>query len=184
MKWCHQRQMFQQIQSGTYSKRSTANLLSVWSAELTSIYNVEVHLPATDKCVSLDWGPIEVAMYDGLTNARKYGLQSTKPWVEVEFADTEDELIIRVCNVADPNSPDITCEDALRFCSGEKGSYHSSGSEVLSDHLQLSDGVGMSNAMKAAQVDPSRDLNPNHSSEACPSPTLTTNPIPIPDPYP
>ncbi len=116
MKWCHERQMFQQIQSGTYSKRLSANLLSVWSAELTSIYNVEVHLPAKDKykCISLDWGPIEVAMYDGLTNARKYGLQSTKPWVEVEFADTEDELIIRVCNMADPSSPDITCEKSVR----------------------------------------------------------------------
>jgi hypothetical protein len=65
MKWCHQRQMFQQIQSGTYFKRFTANLLSVWSAELTSIYNVEVHLPATDNYISLDWAPIEIAMYDG-----------------------------------------------------------------------------------------------------------------------
>jgi len=132
MKWCHQRQMFQQIQSGTYSKRFTANLLSVWSAELTSIYNVDFLLPETDNCISLDWGPIEIAVYDGLTNARKYGLQSTKPWVEVEFAECEDELIIRVCNMADPSGPGITREDASRFFRGEKGSYHSSGSEVLS----------------------------------------------------
>jgi hypothetical protein len=154
MKWCHQRQMFQQIQSGTYSKRSTANLLSVWSAELNSIYNVEVHLPATDKYISLDWGPIEIAMYDGLTNARKYGLQSTKPWVEIEVADSEDELIIGVCNMADPSGPGITLEDVSRFFRGEKGLYHSNGSEVLSELLQISDGVGMSNAAKAAQVDP------------------------------
>ena len=171
MKWCHQRQMFKQIQSGTYSKRFTANLLSVWSAELTSVYNVEVHLPTTDICISLDLGPIEIAMYDGLTNAKKYGLQSTKPWVEVEFAESEDELIIGVCNMADPSSPDITCEDASRFFRGEKGSYHSSGYEVLSDHLQLSDGVGMSNAVKAAQVDSDRDLNLNPPiSKTCPDP--------------
>ena len=169
MKWCHQRQMFQQIQSGTYSKRLSANLLSVWSADLTSIYNVEVHLPATDNFISLDWGPIEIAMYDGLTNARKYGLQLTKPWVEVEFAESEDELIIGVCNKADPSSPDITCEDASRFFRGEKGSYHSSGSEVLSELLQISDGVGMPNAVKAARVLPARDLNPNRSSKTCPN---------------
>ncbi len=168
MKWCHQRQMFKQIQSGTYSKRFIANLLSVWSAELTSIYNVEVHLPTTDICISLDWGPIEIAMYDGLTNAKKYGLQSTKPWVEVEFAESEDELIIGVCNMADPNGPGITSEDASSFFRGEKGLYRSSGSEVLSTHAQLSDGVGMSNAVKAAQVD--RDLDPNPSSVACPNP--------------
>jgi hypothetical protein len=164
MKWCHQRQMFQQIQSGTYSKRSTANLLSVWSAELTSIYNVEVHLPATDNCIVLDWGPIEIAMYDGLTNARKYGLQSTKPWVEVEFAESDDELIIGVCNMSDPSCPGITCEDASRFFRGEKGSYHSSSSELLSELLQISDGVGLSNAVKAVQVDPDRDLNLNRNS--------------------
>ena len=154
MKWCHQRQMFQQMQSGTYSKRLTANLLSVWSAELTSIYNVEIRLPATDNCISLDWEPIEIAMYDGLTNARKYGLQSTKPWIEVKFAESEDELIIGVCNMADPSRPGITREDASRFFRGEKGSCDSSGSEMLSKILILSDGVGMSNAMKATQVDP------------------------------
>jgi hypothetical protein len=169
MKWCHQRQMFQQIQSGTYSKRFTANLLSVWSAELTSIYNVEVHLPATDICISLDWGPIEIAMYDGLTNARKYGLPSTKPWVEVEFAESEDELIIGVCNMADPSGPGITREDASRFCRGEKGSYHSGGSEALKTILHISDGVGMSNAVKAVQVDPDRYLNPNPCSKICPN---------------
>ncbi len=162
--------MFQQIQSGTYTKRFAANLLSMWSAELTSIYNVEVHLPATDVCISLDWGPIEIAMYDGLTNARKYGLPSTKPWVEVEFAEFEDELIIAVCNMADPSGPGITREDALRFFRGEKGWCHSSGSEVLSELLQISDGVGLSNAMKAAQVDPDRDLNPYPSSKTCPNP--------------
>jgi hypothetical protein len=156
--------MFQQIQSGTYTKRFTANLLSVWSAELTSIYNVEVRLPATNSCISLDWAPIEIAMYAGLTNARKYGLHSTKPWVEVEFAESEDELVIGVCNMADPSSPDITCEDASRFLRGEKGSYHSSGSEVLSELLQISDGVGMANAVKAAQV----DSDPNPGSETCP----------------
>jgi hypothetical protein len=165
MKWCHQRQMFQQIQTGTYSKRFTSNLLSVWFAEVTGIYNVEVHLPATDNYISLDWGPIEIAMYDGLTNARKYGLQSTKPWIEVEFTESGEELIIRVCNMADPSGPDITCKDASRFFCGEKGSYHSSASEVLSELLQISDGVGMSNAVKAAQVDPDRDLNPNPSSK-------------------
>jgi hypothetical protein len=153
MKWCHQRQMFQQIQSGTYSKRFRANLLSVWSAELTSIYNVEVRLPAKDNCISLDWEPIEIAIYDGLTNARKYGLQSkTKPWVEVEFAESEDELIIGVCSMADPSGLDITCEDVSHLFGGEKGSYHSSDSEVLSELLQMRDGVGMSNAVKAAQV--------------------------------
>ncbi len=152
--------MFQQIQSGSYSKRSTANLLSVWFAEFTSIYNVEVHLPAKDKYISLDWGPIEIAIYDGLTNARKYGLQSTKPWVEVEVADSEDELIIGVCNMADPGGQGIKHEDASRFFRGEKGSCHSSSSEVLSELLQISDGVGMSNAVKAAQVDPDRDLTP------------------------
>jgi hypothetical protein len=172
MKWCHQRQMFQQIQSGTYTKRCTPNLLSVWSAELASIYNVEVRLPVTDTCLSLDWAPIEIAMYDGLTNARKYGLQSTKPWVEVEFAESEDELIIGVCNMADPSGPGITREDASRFFRGGKGSYHSSGSEALSELLQLSDGVGMSNALKAVQVDrdPDPDLNPNPSSNTCPNP--------------
>jgi hypothetical protein len=36
---------------------------------------------------------------------------------------------------------------------------------VLSELLQISDGVGMSNAVKAAQVDPDRDLNPNPSSK-------------------
>ncbi len=172
MKWCHQRQMFQQIQSGTYSKRCTASLLSVRSAELTTIYNVEVHLPATDICLSLDWGPIEIAMYDGLTNARKYGLQSTKPWVEVEFAESEDELIIGVCNMADPSGPGITSEDASRFFCGEKGSCHSRGSEALSKLLEISDGVGISNAVKATQVDPERDLNPNPSSRTCPNPNL------------
>jgi hypothetical protein len=156
--------MFQQIQSGTYTKRCTAYLLSVWSAELTSIYNVEVRLPATDNFISIDWAPIEIAVYAGLTNARKYGLHSTKPWVEVEFAESEDELIIGVCNMADPGSPDITCDDASIFFRGEKGLYHSSGSEVLSELLQISDGVGMSNAVKAAQVDPDRDFNPNTSS--------------------
>jgi hypothetical protein len=170
MKWCHQRQMFQQIQSGTYIKRLTANLLSAWSAELTSIYNVEVHLPATDNCISLDWGPIEIAMYDGLTNARMYGLQSTKPWVEVELAESEDELIIGVCNMADPSGPGITREDTSRYFRGEKGSYHSSGSEVLSELVQISDGVGLSNAVKAVQVNPDRDLNPNRSSKTCPNP--------------
>jgi hypothetical protein len=168
MKWCHQRQMFQKIQSGTYSKRFTANLLSVWSADLTSIYNVEVHRPATDNCISLDWGPIEIAMYDGLTNARKYGLQSTKPWIEVEFDESEDELIIGVCNMANPSGPGITREDASRFFRGEKGSYHSSGSEVFSELLQMSDGVGMSNAMKAVQVDPDRDLILNPSTKNLP----------------
>ena len=170
MKWCHQRQMFQQIQSGTYTKRFTANLVSVWSAELTSIYNVEVRLPATDNYISLDWAPIEIIMDAGLTNARKYGLQLTKPWVEVEFAESEDELIIRVCNMADPSGPDITCEDTSRFFRGENGSYHSSGSEDLSELLQISDGVEMSNAVKAAQVDPDRDLNPNPSSKTCANP--------------
>ncbi len=123
-------------------------------------------------------------MYEGLANARKYGLQSTKPWVEVEFAEPEDELIIGVCNMANPSSPDITCEDALRFFGGEKGSYHSSGSEVLSELIQISDGFGMSNAVKAAQVDPDRGLNPNPSSKTCPNPDH--NPISKlnPDPNP
>ena len=121
-------------------------------------------------------------MYDGLTNAKKYGLQSTKPWVEVEFADSEDELIIGVCNMADPSGPGITCEDASRFFRGEKGSYPSSGSDVLSKLLQISDGVGMSNALKAAQVDPDRDLNSNPSSKTYPSPSpiFMLNPNPNP----
>ncbi len=74
-------------------------------------------------------------------------LEKGKEQAESEFAESEDELIIRVVNMADPSSPDITCDDASR-------------SEGLSDHFQLSDGVGMSNAVKAAQVDPKRDLNP------------------------
>jgi hypothetical protein len=87
-----------------------------------------------------------------LTNARKYGLQSTEPWVEIEFAESEDELIIRVCNMANPSGPYITREDASRFFRGEKVSYHPSGSAALNELLQISDGVGMSNAVKAAQV--------------------------------
>jgi hypothetical protein len=156
--------MFQQIQSGTYTKRFTANLLSVWSSELTSIYNVEFRLPATDNYICLDWAPIEVVIYAGLTYARKYVLQTTKPWVEVELAESENELIIRVCNMADPSGADIMCDDASRFFRRENGSYHSSGSEGLSELLQISDGVGMSNAVKAAQVDPDRDLYPNPCS--------------------
>jgi hypothetical protein len=155
--------MFQQIQSGTYSKRFSASRLSVWATEFRNIYNVEVHLPLPETCLSIDWGPIEIALYDGLTNARKYGLRSTKPWVEVDVDESEDELIIGVCNMADPSSPYITREVAASFFRGQKGSFCHRGSEVLNELIQISDGVGMSNAMKAAQVDPDRDLNPNPS---------------------
>jgi hypothetical protein len=48
-------------------------------------------------------GAIEIAIYDGLTNAREYGLQSIKPWVEVEVADYEDEVIIEICKITDPD---------------------------------------------------------------------------------
>jgi hypothetical protein len=87
----------------------------VWSAKLTSNYIDEVHPPATYDCISLDWGPIEIFMYNGLTNARKFRLQSRKPLFEVKFADSEDELIVLVCNMADPGGSGITCEDASHF---------------------------------------------------------------------
>jgi hypothetical protein len=110
--WCHQRQMFVQIQTGSYVPRTTLDSLSGWASQLTKIYNVKV-CGAVERHVSLDWGMLELVFYDAYTNAQKYGHQEKEPWVELEIREYDSVLAVRVCNVADPAAPEITEDE---FC--------------------------------------------------------------------
>jgi hypothetical protein len=166
MKWGHQRQMFQQIQGGVYIPRATMSSLAAWSKTLTTIYNADVRGAVAD-FMSIDWEVLELIFHDGFTNAQKYGHPKRSPWVELStqcspgYLTDSPTLVVRVCNMAHPQSPDITPEVASGFLHGGKGAApQPSDSERLrtlsidarDERLRTSDGIGMANARKATRA--------------------------------
>ena len=118
--YTHQRQMFVQIQAGSYVLRATPCPLHQWALELAQRYNVEVSV-ASEFVLVLDWEVVELVFHDAFTNATKYGHPDKKPWVELSIHNDQNTLLINVCNVACPGAPDITTEMATAILEGGKG---------------------------------------------------------------
>jgi hypothetical protein len=154
--YTHQRQMFIQIQAGSYVPRAIPCPLQQWASELTQRYKVEVSV-ASDIVMALDWEVVELVFYDAFTNAKKYGHPDKKPWVQLSIHDNQDVLVLDVCNVACPGAPAITTEMAATILEGGKGSLSDAeldGNEggAQKDSIRTSDGIGILNARKSAEA--------------------------------
>jgi hypothetical protein len=154
--YTHQRQMFIQIQAGSYVPRATPRPLHQWASELIQRYKVKTSV-ASDFVMAMDWEVVELVFYDAFTNAKKYGHPDKQPWVQLLIHDDRDALLVNVCNVACPGAPDITTEMAATILEGGKGSLSDAvlvGNEggAQSDSIRTSDGIGILNARKSAEA--------------------------------
>ena len=106
---------------------------------------------SVDVFVSVDWEVIELVLHDGLTNAQKYGHLDKASWVEAWVDESSSELVVDVCSIAHPQSPDMTDEKGVELLQGGKGESYVSGVESVDASLRTSDGIGISNALKAVE---------------------------------
>jgi hypothetical protein len=155
--YTHQRQMFFQIQAGSYVLRATPRPLHQWALEITQRYNVEV-IVASECVMMLDWEVVELVFHDAFTNAKKYGYPDKKLWIQLSVHNDQNTLLINVCNVvACPGAPDITIEMAAAILKGGKGALSDAGlvgneAGAQNDAIRTSDCIGILNARKSVMA--------------------------------
>ena len=148
--------MFLQIHQGSYVPRECKVDLTAWSISLREMYNVVVR-DVPQLCVRTDVEIGELILWDGLSNAKKYGDPQKEPWLEMHVVSEENQggqtLVLAVCNVARANEPPITTAEAEHLMTGgTKGSLASSDAGDGCSAVCTSDGVGLANALKVATL--------------------------------
>ena len=149
--------MFLQIHQGSYVPRECKVDLTAWSISLREMYNVVVR-DVPQLCVRTDIEIGELILWDGLSNAKKYGDPQKEPWLEMHVVSDENigggqTLMLAVCNVARADAPPITAAEAEHLMAGgTKGSLASSNTGDGCSAVCTSDGVGLANALKVATL--------------------------------
>jgi hypothetical protein len=142
--WCHDRQVLEQLESGTYSSALTLCAVETLLSRLLRD-DGEVVVDADSKHVFVDQTMLRLALEEGLSNAHKYQDPQT-PLVMLaglSEAPSRNCLHVQLCNTNRAGLPRLSSEECTRvFEAGYKAHTLSA----------MSDGVGLNTVAQAVRA--------------------------------